>query len=150
MGYSSRAARHLGRSASMKHRLQVPTKKQPWMRGAARVLAQAATGGNGPAAQVLLMKHVVETVQALGTVHEATKQHRRAQDLRLSLEHDLGTVYDAVAEPVYYSADIERAMSGTKKLTSEYLANDTTPMPTAIPETEKTPVEELGRDGFER
>src|SRR5699024_12433587 len=31
-----RAARHLGRSASLKHRPEVPTKKQPWMRGAAR------------------------------------------------------------------------------------------------------------------
>lgn len=147
-----RAARNLGRSASLKHQPQVPTRKQPWMRGAALVLAQAATSGNGPAAQMLIMKHVLETVQALGTVHEATKQHRRAKDLRLSLERDLATVHDAVTQPGYWSSDIEQAMSGTKKLTSAYLANDPTPMPAAIPETQQTPAHESDRerDGFSR
>lgn len=145
-----RAARHLGRSASLKHRPEVPTKKQPWMRGAAMVLTQAATSGKTPAAQVLMMKHVLETVQALATVHEATKQHRRAQDLRLTLQHDLAEVQQAVTQPVAYSPDVESVLAGMKELTPHDLANPTAPMPTAIPETQQAPIHEPDRDGLSR
>src|SRR5699024_5640740 len=145
-----RAARHLGRSASLKHQPQVPTRKQPWMRGAALVLAQAATSGNGAAAQVLLMKHVLETVQALAMVHEATKQHRRAQALRHSLQHDLRAVEDAVLQLSSHAVDVHTVSAGTKQLTAQDLATPAAPMPTAIPETRHTPDHEPGRDGFSR
>jgi len=145
-----RAARSLGRSASTKHHPSVSHSKPQWIRDASLVLAQAATGGKGPAAQMLMMKQILQTVQAVAKVHDATQELRRAQELRLTLEHDLSAVQNAVVQPVGSSPDVQSVLAGTKQLSAQQIAKPPSPIPSAIPKKSETPTQQPGRDEISR
>lgn len=148
----AQAARTLGRSASMKHQPQVPTRKQPWMRGAAMVLAQASSGGQGPAANIIMMHQVMQTIGAIAKVHEATHEARRARDIRASIEGELAAVQAAIPEVEDTRTAAQAAHAAAFPHSArQAAASKPSPMPSAMPQhTTSTRQPTREREGFER
>ena len=147
------AARNLARSASTKHQPQAPATKPGWMTDAAQVLAQAADGGKGTMSQMIMMRQVLKTVDNISQVHEATKEARRAHELRASVENELAVVQAAIP-PADVAVGTARGnmLSGAFAHPPEAAVTQAPkPMPSAIPKRSTPPPQpDRQRDGFGR
>src|SRR5699024_3620311 len=90
------AVPNIARSANTTTQPPTPVSKPGWMTDAAQLLAQAADGGKGTMSQMIMMRQVLKTVYMIAKIHDATKEARRAHELRASVENELAVVQAAI------------------------------------------------------
>jgi len=120
---------------------------------AAQLLAQAADGGKGTMSQMIMMRQVLKTVDNISQVHEATKEARRAHELRTSVENELAAVQAAIprADAAVGTARGNMLSSAFAHPPEAAVTQAPQPMPSAIPKrSTQTPQPDRQRDEFSR
>ncbi|WP_354508650.1 relaxase/mobilization nuclease domain-containing protein [Oerskovia enterophila] len=95
------AADALAKSAQTRHRPERPTKAgMVAVSGAAMLLASAARGGQGTAAQAIMLRQLANLAKAVHDVHRASGEARRAAEIAAAERNHLRRLAARLPQPV--------------------------------------------------
>lgn len=95
------AADALAKSAQTRHRPVRPTKAgMVAVSGAAMLLASAARGGQGTAAQAIMLRQLANLAKAVHDVHRASGEARRAAEIAAAERNHLRRLAERLPQPV--------------------------------------------------